>query len=254
MIYLYAFTDHPKSALPAVPGLEDANGNPMALSEVVYQDSAAVISTLNSLKVPALETNIWRHEAVLEALMTCRTILPVRFGTLLKDEAALQAALVTYYQGLILGLQRVSGRVEIGVQVLWDETPPAPAAATPAVGEIEFRIDASAAAPVTPISGRQYMLARLEEEHRTVAYRQRAESLAAKIQHVLAPLAAENQQQILLTPRLLLKASYLVPRQQVEAFRSAVENLGQAYPELNFLCVGPWPAYSFVSDITAKTL
>jgi len=63
----------------------------------------------------------------------------------------------------------------------------------------------------------------------------------------LAKLAVESIQQMLITPGLLLTAAYLVERNQVAAFRQAVEALSAAYPALRFLCTGPWPPYSFVT-------
>jgi len=39
----------------------------------------------------------------------------------------------------------------------------------------------------------------------------------------------------------------------VVAFQREVEALRQAYPDLDFLCTGPWPAYSFVTA-TMRTI
>jgi hypothetical protein len=95
-------------------------------------------------------------------------------------------------------------------------------------------------------SGRSYLLARLEEERQRRAWRQRAEALAEELHTPLAHLAVESTRQVLLTPRLLLTAAYLVERDQVAAFQQEVGALSAAYPALRFLCTGPWPAYNFV--------
>ena len=63
----------------------------------------------------------------------------------------------------------------------------------------------------------------------------------------LAQLAAESTRQVLVTPRLLLTAAYLVERDQVTAFQREVGGLSGAYPALRLLCTGPWPPYSFVT-------
>ncbi|MDP3185334.1 MAG: GvpL/GvpF family gas vesicle protein, partial [Anaerolineales bacterium] len=222
MIYLYAITDQPEVPLPALPGLGEA-----PLLSLVYRDIAAVASRLaapdNASVPPATEANLWRHEAIVEALMGTRAVLPVSFGAVLADEAALQAILATRYTGFVTDLRRVSGRVELSVHVLGDgESQPSAISHQPSA-----------------ISGHAYMLARLEAERSLQAWRQRAETLAAGIHARLARLADENTRLILVTSHLLLKAAYLVPRERVTDFLKEVESLCLAYPHLRFLCTVP---------------
>jgi len=72
--------------------------------------------------------------------------------------------------------------------------------------------------------------------------------LASGIRLPLERLAVENTHQVLVTPRLLLKAAYLVDRERMAIFREEINNLSLAYPTLRFLCTGPWPPYNFVSN------
>jgi hypothetical protein len=243
VIYLYAFTDHPEASLPVLLGLSDGYGGVLPPYSVVYQNVAAVVSALNTSHLPPAETNVLRHEAVVEALMADRTVLPARFGTFLKDYAALRSVIVLYYACLVTNLQRLCGRVEIGVQVLWDE------------GQVQSTDRPDASHPhQTPVNGRAYMLGKLKVEQRNSAWRQQAETLAAELHLPLARLAVENTQQVLATPRLLLRASYLISREQVTVFRQEIENLRPAYPKLRFLCTGPWPPYSFVTEMIPEAV
>lgn len=229
-MYLYAITDRPDLPVPAEPGLEGTS-----LFSLAYRDIVAVVSPLATTKVPPTGDNVWRHEAIVEALMTDRTVLPVRFGTVLADEAAVQATLAAHYTDFVANLERVRGRVELGLRVLWDDDAPPPQP-SPAGGGGSGRG-----------RGRAYLLARLEEERQHQVWRQRAEALAEEIHAPLVRLAAESTRQVLITPRLLLTAAYLVERDRVATFRQEVEALSAAYPELRFLCTGPWPTYNFVS-------
>jgi hypothetical protein len=102
------------------------------------------------------------------------------------------------------------------------------------------------------IGGRAYLLARLEEERRVQAGRRQAETLAAELHAPLSRLATESTQQVLLTPRLLLTAAYLIERTRIEIFRAGVERLSAANPALHFLCTGPWPPYNFVTTTVAR--
>ena len=238
MIYLYAITDRPEAAIPGLPGLEDA-----PLISLAYRDIAAVAGRSVELSATATRSSsktvdVWRHEAIVEALMPDRTVLPVRFGTVLPDEAALRSMLKDRYSSFVANLKRVCGRVELGVQVLWDSD------SRPLTAGRAKNINDQCSA----IGGRAYMLARLSEEQLERAWRRRAETLVVEIRRPLEHMAADSVCQVLVTPRLLLKAAYLVAREQMKNFRKEINNLSLAYPELRFLCTGPWPAYNFVTD------
>ena len=266
-MYLYAITDQPETPVPAKPGLEDTS-----LLSLAYRDIAAVVSPLlwndrrpqttdgqelfcgrrsavsgrflddgpsgrrATAEVMPTEDNLWQHEEVVEALMADRTVLPVRFGTMLADKTAVQSVLAAHYADFVASLDRVRGRVELGLRVLWNDRRP----------QTTDRRDSFCGRPPA-VSGRSYLLARLEEERQVRAWRQRAEALATKLHAPLARLAAVSTRQVLVTPRLLLTAAYLVEQDQVTTFRGKVEALSTAYPALHFLCTGPWPAYSFVT-------
>jgi hypothetical protein len=235
MIYLYAIIDRPEVPTPTEPGLGSVDEHETRPYSLAYLDIAAVVSPLITVKALATETNLWRHEAVVEAVMADHTVLPMRFGTMLSSEAAVQVIMAAHYADFAANLKRVRSRVELGLRVLWDDIPlpqPSPAG----------RRGSGKG------SGRSYLLTRLEEERQARAWRQRAEALAAEIHAPLARLAVESTYKVLVTPRLLLTAAYLVEQDRVAAFRREVEVLSTAHSPLRFLCTGPWPPYSFVTD------
>jgi hypothetical protein len=231
--YLYAISDRPEATVPAQPGLEEA-----ALLSIAYQGIAAIGSPFTAAVATPTETNLWRHEAVVESLMADRAVLPVRFGAILASEMAVRAALAAHYTNFLTSLDRVRGRVELGLRILWD--------GAPQVADSGSQVaDRNCQAPT--ISGRSYLLARLEEDRQRRVWRERAETLAMELNVSLSCLAVDSVQQRLITPRLLLTAAYLVDQDQVMAFRLAVEALRITHPALHFLCTGPWPPYSFVA-------
>ena len=92
MIYLYAITDRSEAPLPAEMGLD---GSPPF--KVPHCGVAAIVSPFSKSQVPATEVNLWAHEAVVEALMADRAVLPLRFGTVLSSRAAVEGALEDHY-------------------------------------------------------------------------------------------------------------------------------------------------------------
>ena len=226
MVYVYAIVDLPTIPMPAILGLEGA-----ALDTLPFQDIGAVVSRSATSKVPPIEANLWEHEAVVETLMADHAVLPMRFGTMLADEAAVLEALTTRYDEFIAGLNCVRGHVELGLRVLWDDD----VSLTP-----DRRVVPSG------VSGRDYMLAQLDDQRKLDKRREQAKALAEDIHTTLARQSTRSTRQTLVTPRLLLTAAYLVKREQVEAFRQEVETLGSSNPEVRMLCTGPWPPYNFV--------
>ncbi|MBU0493723.1 MAG: GvpL/GvpF family gas vesicle protein [Chloroflexi bacterium] len=238
MLYLYAIIDQPAAPPFAEPGLGDAGESATRPYSLSYQDIAAVVSPLAARTVPPTTTNIWDHEAVVEGLMSHCTVLPLRFGTVFNDAAAVQAVLAEHYAHFVAGLDRVRGRVELGLRVLWHQEP-----------HSEVAADRGSAPAEEPGSGRAYLLARLAEERQQQARRQPAEALAVELHAPLAGRAVESTSEVWATPHLLLTAAYLVDQDQVPAFQEEIRALIAAYPTLRFLCTGPWPPYSFVASV-----
>jgi hypothetical protein len=214
VLYLYAITDRPQAPLPDTPGLDGAS-----LETCEVDDVAAVYSVGGSSGVEASEAALWQHEAVAEALMRDRAVLPVRFGVAFSGEPALRASLSRRRAELGEALDQVRGRVEIGLRVRWE----APSAE---------------AAPVGNGAGRAYLQTRLEAQRR-------GEQLADALHRPLARASVASGHTVLETPRLLLGAAYLVETDQVAAFRAQVDELAAEHSDLGFACTGPWPAYNF---------
>lgn len=222
-LYLYAIVDGAAQGLPAMPGVDDG-----ALAAVAAGGLLAVVSPAPA-GAPALSrARLLRHEAVVEALMAGRGVLPARFGTTV-PRADLLASLERHGPALAQSLERVRGRVELALRVLdpaLSEGPPA----RPPRGEAR--------------DGRSYLQALREAERQQAALRAASDGVAAAIAAALAPLA---EAVVLAGPagRQLLKAAYLVRCGELEALRRAIDGQRAANPGLAFLATGPWPAYSF---------
>ena len=227
MIYVYAITDQSTATLPPISGLEEA-----PLRDIVCRRISGVVSDFPHREIAPTRDSLWKHEEIVETLMAVRTILPVRFGALLAEETALQQALLAHYDELVADLDRVRGCVELGLRVLWQDE--------------EALSIAERKQELTASDGRSYMFARLQQERESQAQYRRAEELALRIHIPLDALAKESSHALLVTPRLLLNAVYLVKEEAIAPFQQEVKSLQVAHPALSLLCTGPWPPYSFV--------
>lgn len=223
MIYLYAIVDRLDMPLPTAVDLQETQ-----LEVLRHREIGAVVGRCANVDTAPTAEAVWQHEQIIETLMEDRAVLPVRFGAVLADNAALVAELETHYVDLTADLARLRGHVELAVRVLGDDDGPP-------------EHEQEQARPATCGTGRGYMLALVEQQRR-------AGQLVEQIHGSLAGLAVDSTSQVLITPRMLLKSAYLVDRDTVPAFQREINSLCEAHPALNILCTGPWPPFSFVTD------
>lgn len=224
MLYLYAIIDQPGDVL--LPGLGMADQPTFCCRD---GEIGAVVSQIDPRELSHGPAQIWRHEAVVEALAEIGGTLPVRFGTLLSDEVAVYTLLRERREAFVAGLSQVRGRVELSLRALWSG-PPSPAPADD-----------------PPRNGRAYIERRLIEARAVAIQRLRAEQIADDIYARLDRYAVASIRKLLPTERMLLSAAYLVLRADLAHFQAGVATISAERPDLRLLCTGPWPAYHFVS-------
>lgn len=217
MIWVYAICERPDLPPPRRGGLADA-----PLDGVREGDLLAVISRHDEpLGDPTLES-LRVHEQVVERLMADRAVLPMRFGSRLADDDALRGALAARQDEFRAALDRVRGRVEVGVRAMQPHGREAPAPAG--------------------TTGREYLEAKLRLEREVAAF-----------DEPLAGLAVEATRQPARAPDEVLRASYLIDAPTLARFRGTVERLQRTHPDVAILCTGPWPPYSFVAPEVGAT-
>ena len=182
-----------------------------------------------------LERTVADHQSVVRRLLAAATVVPLRFGSLHRDTAAVEGFLAEHRDEFVAALDRVRGRVELGVK-LWVAAP---------ADEAEGR---------RPATGREYLERRREaREHAATARAALDETLRAVHARLLAVSEAGvlNRSQ----PRELtgdsrvmaMNAAYLVDADDDSLF-SEVEHLRRAHPGLVFEVTGPWAPYNFVGS------
>jgi hypothetical protein len=232
-VYIYGIVGFPPEFPCRIQGL---GGNPVRL--LPQGDLAAVVSPSPLSPWPLDEAHLSLHETVVEEVMGTRPILPVRFNTVLRTEEAVMALLTERAQAFRSALERVAGKVEMGLRILWQP------AVEPEVSpdqELEER------GP-----GAEYLHRRLREERRRSRVRAEGERLIQDLQAPFHSLAVESCLHPFPTRRFLLTAAYLVERDRMDTFRKRVATVREDFPHLHFLLTGPWPPYHFVNGTEDK--
>ena len=87
---------------------------------VVEGRLAAVVSPLGADKVRPQRANLAAHHRILHDLAEQRPVLPVVFGTITGNEEELRRDLAAEPEALAGLLDRLRGKVEMGLKVYWD--------------------------------------------------------------------------------------------------------------------------------------
>ncbi|MFI9804754.1 GvpL/GvpF family gas vesicle protein [Streptomyces sp. NPDC052301] len=183
------------------------------------------------------------HQGVIDALTTVTTPLPLRLGTVFRDDSGVRAMIEAREADFRRSLDRLAGRVEWGVKVYLEAEPEEPAPA----------------APAQPVSGRDYLRRRRERTHAHEDQWQRAEAFARSLHERLSRYAEDcrlhapqNAALSHVPGRNVLNAAYLVPRRQCEEFVEMVDRTKDEAPGMRVELTGPWAAYSFTGEDTAQ--
>lgn len=175
------------------------------------------------------------HEAIVQRLLACTTVAPLRFGSLHRNAASVESFLTLHEDEFRSTLERLRGRVEIGVKV-W----------------LEPR-ERSAPRP-SATSGRGYLeQLRRDREDEATAQGDLDERLTRIHETLLRTGVAgrvnrpQPRELTGATAEMVLNAAYLVPVGD-DALFSEIGRLREQYPDLVFEVTGPWAPYNFVEE------
>src|SRR4051794_16983827 len=198
-VYLYGIAE---TGVPGLNGLDDA-----PIEAIHGAGLAALCSRHEAPFAPAATApQLFRHDAVLEAVMEHGPVLPARFGSVLAGDAAVRILLEEREETFRPALARVRGPVELGVRVSGPDGEPAQ--------------------PAPAANGTEYVQAKL-------AAQRIRRALASELDIPLAPLSVEGVVRPSGRVASEVAAAYLVERARVEEFRRAVEVFADARPDLD---------------------
>jgi hypothetical protein len=216
---------------------------------------AAIVSTVSldefdeealrrNLELPAwLEEKARAHDRVLGGAVGRAPLVPLRFGTVYRDEEGVRRMLEERGAELVSSLERLHGRIELGVKAFLLEAEASP--------------DDSG----TASTGREYLLRKQQARRSAVdtgaIVRERTQLVHERLASISDGAHANLPQPPELSGRremMLLNGAYLVPTESQERFAEAVEALRQEVggDGIELVLTGPWPPYNFVeeSDLT----
>jgi Gas vesicle synthesis protein GvpL/GvpF len=193
----------------------------------------------------SLEAVLRAHHRVVQAVAGAAAVVPLRLGTVYRDDGRVREVLDERRADFEKALSRVTGRTEWGVKV--SATPeafagdPAPAATPPAP-----------AGTGSDRPGTEYLRRRREDERSRQEGWDRAAAFAQGVHAALSRVAVESRRHTPQDPRLsgqagwmLLNGAYLVDDGREDGLVAVVDRFDDPDRGVRLELTGPWAPYSF---------
>jgi hypothetical protein len=113
-LYLYAIISN-QVKIGAVQGIDGVE-----VQKVPFGEIAAIVSRAPGEKIRPQRKNLAAHQGVLKFLMENTTPLPVNFGMIADNQAAIENLLSRHCDVFQAQLQYVENKVEMGLRVSWE--------------------------------------------------------------------------------------------------------------------------------------
>lgn len=203
---------------------------------------AAVVSDVSRPKVRAERCNLAAHREVLQRLMEESTPLPIAFGTIADGPEAIRKMLSRHQQAFLKRLSLVTGKIEMGLRVVWD---------VPNIFEYFLNTHPELRAARDRFFGNHREPT--QEEKLTIGrlfddlLQEDRESCAEKVETVLSPHCAAIKRNKCRHERDAMNLACLLERNQRDLFEASVFEAAKLFDnQYMFDFSGPWPPYNFV--------
>jgi hypothetical protein len=222
----HAIAVAPPASLPH----DGLRGRPLAWSEAAT--GLGLWSTEWAPDLKLERSDAFEHHRLVERICAAQPCLPVRFGTAFPSSDAARASLETRASALRAALDRVAGKSELALTLLWSQNSGGFVPRPPSVSE-------------TSGPGRRYMEGRRAELAAREARRARAESL---VERLITELAIERPlvwHETCTSDGVAVSLAVLVPTERAQETKKDLERIAATFPDVIPVTNGPWPPYTF---------
>lgn len=242
-VYIYGIIPAENAVIFDAVGMDEDN----EAYSIVRHDLAAVVSAsplddYRGMERAAVVRYLVIHQQVIEAVMEEYSILPFKFGTVLPDETWVQRLLQKGDALFHETLEKVTGRVQMEVVVMWDLT-----AVFQEIGQEESVVQLKA-----QLAGRPPEETMTERVTMGQLVHGLLERRRSALEHRLLPLLKEVAFDSVVNPpmndSMVINLALLVDEAGRQALDQRLEQLDKEFEgHLTFRRVGPLPPYSFAT-------
>jgi len=181
------------------------------------------------------------HEDVVDTLMKLTTVVPFKFGTILKDEEAASKMLQDYGEKFKKLLSKFTGRAEWGLKVYAAKVEPKLKKQASGLPRVKSRGTAYLLGKKMEEELKNDMSTRLAKASEVIFQEAGKDAYEAKLNNTLPQkLTGKNKE-------MILNTAFLIEKEKVARFCQQVKRLIKKYEPmgLEIEVSGPWPPYSF---------
>jgi hypothetical protein len=169
-----------------------------------------------------------QHAAALESIHRRICVLPLRSGTVVRDKSEIHRLMQTRSHDLLERLDRLDGASEMALRIT--------------LQQVRRRLGDPPFADPLPST---YLQQRRVHYQQTDAAEERSQRMVERFVERLQG-AYRDWRRLQPAPLHVVRLAFLVERDRIDAFRSRLEELGDARRKMHVAALGPWPPYSFV--------
>ena len=249
-LYIYCVMNKTETKGPKAkkskPGIKNQQ-----IYEIGYKDLSAVVSNFPLDQLKANMDDVIAHQKVVEnvRMKAGTTILPVRFGTILKNQEEVTNLLSKSYNEYKSKLSKLSGKDEFGLKVLITNTTREKLKELVEAESKEIKkMKDNISSLSDNSSGSTYLLKLNLEDAIKNGISKKIETLANEIHQPFVQISEEYNLLKADIEQIILNAAYLVNQNNATAFKSNFQKLKKAYGSVGLILhmSGPWAPYSFL--------
>lgn len=235
--YLYAIVAGTEARVYPSLGIDGAD-----VFTITEGKMSAVVSGLSNPKIRPQRANLAAHQAVLKCLMADTTPLPMAFGTVAANPAAIRKILQRNHKAFEEQAQRVAGKVEMGLRVAWD---------VPNIFEFFVNTHAELRMARDRLMGARHEFTQEEKIELGRLFdrllNDDREDHTRKVEHVLSPVCVEFKANLCRNEHEVMNVACLVRREAQDAFSAGVFAAAKLFDNsFSFDYSGPWAPHNFV--------
>lgn len=243
-LYIYGVVRADETKVLGPLGLS-TNGSPEEI-HLHSKDGIGIVYTGKECddddELPASRKNLVNHQRVIELLMSTYTVLPFSFGTLIDDVTALEQLIVERKAEFEATLDKIDGKIELGLKVLWEN--------------MDQIFDALVQEDEAINQKRQYLIANgMQDQDSKIelgkmveaALDKKKEFMLNKVLDKLKPQAIEYKVQKNITDAMFANVAFFVHRSDEKQFDEYVNELSDELGDnITFKYVGPIAPVNFI--------
>ena len=241
-LFVYGFIRATEARGTGIPGVEHA-GLKSEVTVIAIGGVGAVVSDASVRdKVMPTRKNLDTHSRVIREFVASAAIIPMSFGQIVKNVAALEKFLKANTSAIMKELDRLDGKVEMSLRVRWDVENIFEyfVAEDRELAEARDRIFSRS---VTPTQAEKMELGRLFEERLLEERSKHTEKVLSRVRTTAKDVKVNTPK----GEKTVMELVLLVDRQKVGQFEERVHEVAESFPnQYTFDFNGPWAPFSFV--------